>query len=184
MIENILAFARGETGRLPLNPRPLSLSQAIDDTVADMAPMLARHGARIDCRLDPAIDVFADAGAVRQVLVNLIDNALRYGPPHQTITMLTEREGNHALLSVVDDGPGIAPAAQSLAWLPFTRLHPDGAGTGLGLPLVRRLAEAMGGSATFGAPLQGKAGLRVDVRLPLARAPRSQPAHPPVPVAS
>lgn len=168
MIENILAFARSGTGRLPLNARPLVLAEVISNTLDDLGPLIIRHGAVVERDLDSSCTVLADAGAIRQILVNLIDNALRFGPASQVVRVSLVRAHKKALLTVSDQGPGIAPALRALAWEPFIRLNDGQGGTGIGLPLVRLLAEAMNGSAAFGQPEAGAIGLRVEVLLPLA----------------
>ena len=170
MIENILAFTRSGTGRLPVNLRTLVLAEVINIALDDLGPTIHRHGATVERHCDPTCLVSADAGALRQILVNLIDNALRFGPAGQLIHVFAGARDGDALLAVSDQGPGIPPALRERAWEPFTRLNDDVGGTGIGLPLVRLLAEAMQGTAQFGAPREGFAGVCVEVRLPLAPA--------------
>lgn len=94
---------------------------------------------------------------VLQVLVNLIDNAVRYSPEGGTVWLRTGREGDMACVIVADQGRGIAPADQPRIFEKFERLDPaDGEGSGLGLYISRRLARAMGGDLTVdSAPGEG-----------------------------
>ncbi len=177
MIENVLLFARGGS-RLPLNPRPVSLASVVRDVSDDLGALLARHDAGIATSLDEDAWVVADVGALRQILVNLVDNAVRYGPRGQTVRITVERQADRAAMVVTDEGPGIAAAQREAAWRPFVRLHATGEGTGIGLSLVRQLADAMGGGARFldrPAPCRG---LSVMVWLPLDAA---HAWHPPLP---
>lgn len=177
MIENVLLFARGGS-RLPLNPRPVSMATVVRDVIDDLGALLARHGAGISTSLDEDAWVVADVGALRQILVNLVDNALRYGPRGQTVRITVERQPGRGTLVVTDEGPGIDATRREAAWRPFVRLAANGEGTGIGLSLVRQLADAMGGGARFldrPAPCRG---LSVLVWLPLAEAPDGRTSAP------
>jgi signal transduction histidine kinase len=121
-----------------------------------------------------------DANAVRQIVINFIENALKFGPEGQTVTVnldIERREGAEAdgllRLSVDDEGPGVPPADRSRIWQPFVRLAEGGsapAGTGLGLSVVRQLVTELGGRCSVSdAPIRGA---RFSVELPLVA-----PAH-------
>lgn len=118
----------------------------------------AERGIRIDA---PAIDErligFGDEGRVVQILVNLIGNAVRHSPDGASIWVRVEAENGRAVALVADQGQGIAVEDQQRIFDKFIRLDPsDGAGSGLGLYIVRRLARAMGGDVTVdSAPGQG-----------------------------
>lgn len=166
MVENVLTFARTGAGPLPLNPRRTVLAESVRDILDDLGPLAERHGATIRSALDPALIARVDSGALRQILVNLVDNALRYGPRGQDIMVTVSVDGEHACLTVCDQGTGIPAASRAAAWAPFVRVGSVGEGAGIGLALVRSLATAMGGSARFAEQARGGAGLCVEVRLP------------------
>lgn len=116
------------------------------------------RGIRIDVPAsDDTLIAFGDEGRVVQILVNLIGNAVRHSPDHASIWVRAETEGGRALIIVADQGQGIPPADQERIFDKFTRLDPsDGAGSGLGLYIARRLARAMGGDIDVdSAPGQG-----------------------------
>jgi signal transduction histidine kinase len=102
------------------------------------------------------------------LLRNLIDNALRHGGPAVHVLVTVGQRGGRALLEVLDDGRGVDAAALAMLGTPFQR--PEGtaaAGSGLGLALVRRIAEWHDGEAVIG-NAEGTRGLRVEVSLPQA----------------
>jgi signal transduction histidine kinase len=119
--------------------------------------------------------VVGDWDALDRLLVNLIDNAVRYAKSRVTVTVC--REGTRVTLAVTDDGPGIPPDGLERAFDRFARLDDarsrdgdEGGGAGLGLAIVRATAQAYGGTAHLEpvAPDAGPPGLRAVVRLPSA----------------
>ncbi|MGE0551866.1 MAG: sensor histidine kinase [Gemmatimonadales bacterium] len=146
MIENVLLFARGRRSDLPLNVRTQDPAPLVESIVSDLGPLLTRAGVAIDLELTARRAVRLDAAAFRQILLNLIDNAIRYGPAGQRIRVGLSDDEARVRLSVADQGPGISEAT----WSRIQRGEPAppgssaAAGAGLGLPLVRQLASAMG----------------------------------------
>jgi signal transduction histidine kinase len=117
-----------------------------------------------------AIVVTGDRDGLDRLLVNLIDNAVRYAK--STVTVGARAEGSWAEVTVTDDGPGIPAADLERAFDRFARLDSarsrdadDPRGAGLGLAIVRATAEAHGGTARL-EPARGQPGLRAVVRLP------------------
>ena len=121
-------------------------------------------------RLDD-VEAPADDGSVRQVLLNLLDNAVKYGPRGQTISLGLALAGRRARLWVEDEGPGIPAADRARVWRPFVRLERDvdrqAAGSGIGLSLVREIVTRHRGTAAIESTPAG--GTRVVVELPDAR---------------
>lgn len=96
-----------------------------------------------------AVSASGDFRRALQVVVNLLGNAIRYSPPGGTVMLAARVEGARALVTVVDEGPGIAPADQARIFEKFGRVDPgEEGGNGLGLYIARRLARAMGGDLT------------------------------------
>jgi signal transduction histidine kinase len=105
--------------------------------------------------------VIADPDVLQQILVNLIDNAYKYGRP--PIRVEVERTDQHVVMSVVDSGPGVPPQARERIFERFTRLEPHGdrPGIGLGLPIVRQLVGSCGGRVWVDDAPGGGAAVRV-----------------------
>ncbi|MDZ3831522.1 MAG: HAMP domain-containing sensor histidine kinase [Sphingopyxis sp.] len=115
-------------------------------------------GIRIDVpKLDDKMPATGEFRRVLQVLLNLLGNAIRYSPDHSQIWIRVDREGDRAMVTVADQGQGIASDQQDVVFEKFERLgRTDSGGSGLGLYIARRLARAMGGDLTVdSAPGQG-----------------------------
>lgn len=151
MVENLLEMSRLEAGSLTAKSEPFDLSEAVDDVCALLAPRLSGRKLTLETRIDPALGpVRADRDLVKQVLTNLIDNAVKYNKDEGRITVSAKAESGRALVTVSDTGPGIAPEHMEKLFQRFRRLPAAGGnaktkGSGLGLAISRSLARAMGG---------------------------------------
>lgn len=144
IVEDLLVAARAEMGALAVHMRDVDPIAQISEVVRHLAH---RPGIEIDNRADPTPLVRADPLRLRQVLRNLINNATRYGGGG--IAIETRVGGSEVTIRVLDDGPGIPDEHRESIFEPFFSAH-DRAGQpdslGLGLSVVRTLADAMGGS--------------------------------------
>jgi signal transduction histidine kinase len=167
LVENVLQFSRGERGAIALVLEPQELSRLVAEVVDSFAPLAAMRQARVTMDLEPGVAP-VDADALRQVLLNLLDNAVRYGPPGQQILVRLTRLPGTARLEVEDEGPGIPMAEREAIWKKFVRLERDRgthrAGGGIGLAVVRDLVERHGGTAWAEEGARG--GARFVVSLP------------------
>jgi signal transduction histidine kinase len=160
MVENVLHFSRRRDAP-DVRLESLPLETYLADVVSSFTPLATAASMRIETRASDAA-VQADPAMLRQVILNLLDNAVKYGPAGQTIRIAAERidsvdhgPGNGSgptrlvRLTVADEGPGIAPSDRERVWSPYVRLMQDGqprrAGSGIGLSVVRELVEAMHG---------------------------------------
>lgn len=178
LVENILHFSRAERQMTRLGPEPLDLSQALQEIVDDWRPLASAADARIRTQFTPDVHALADRSALRQMVLNLLDNAVKYGPAAQTVTIGTGIHGACARLWVEDEGEGIAAHERERVWNPFYRLerHANSsvAGSGIGLFVVRELARLHGGDAWVAdaSSRTPGAGARIVIELPAApRAP-------------
>jgi signal transduction histidine kinase len=168
LVENVLQFSRGERGSLALAREQRPLAPLLREVVEQFQPLAAGSGARLVARLDEQASAAVDADALRQVLLNLLDNAVKYGPRDQQLTLALERAERAVRLSVEDQGPGIPAAARRRVFERYERLPRDQAkavaGTGIGLAVVRDLVERHGGRVFVEDGAKG--GARFVVELP------------------
>lgn len=150
LIDNVLHFSRAERRLTPqVRLEPVALRPLVERAAADLAPLVADRGIRLRVEVPDGITVRGDAHALRQVVLNLLDNAARYGPDRQTVTVDASLRDGAVVLRVEDRGPGIPPGDRDRVWQAFVRLPRDReavvTGSGLGLAVVRELVEAQGG---------------------------------------
>jgi PAS domain S-box-containing protein len=186
LINEVLDLARIEAGALHLSPEPVSVRQACAEVGDLVRPLAERHGVRVEaaCATAPDLYVRADNQRLKQVLLNLLGNGVKYNRTHGGCVSLTWEElpGGRVRLAVRDTGPGIAPEMRQRLFNPFDRLGAEATaveGTGLGLVLCKRLTEAMGGTLD----LTSTVGQGTTVFVDLPRAAPAQRAGPRPPAA-
>ena len=177
LVENILDLSRIEAGELQLMPADFHLVDCIDTALATTALAARAKALRLACVVEPGLPAWrhGDAARLRQVLLNLLGNAVKFTEQGEVVLRVARGAGPDDLrLSVADTGIGIAAASLAQVFEPF-RQADEGAdrrfgGSGLGLAIVRQLVEAMGGRvAVHSVPGQGT---RFDLALPLPAAAR------------
>ncbi len=163
LINEVLDIARIESGQQGLNLEHIDIAQIARETCEMVRPLAQQNSIALemcfasDCCMPlahPPQKVIADAQRTKQVLINLLSNAVKYAGDGATINLCCEPlNGDSSVplmaLSVSDNGPGIAPELQERVWIPFDRIGAEAStieGAGIGLPLARTLAEAMGGT--------------------------------------
>ena len=149
LVDNTLQFTRAEKGTIVLDLAEQDLSRVVLDAIEAFSPLAAARNVRIESRVPASLRAVADAGAIRQILVNLLDNAVQYGPPGQTIVVGLENSPGSVRLFVEDQGPGIPASDRDRIWRKFVRLETQAhtGGAGIGLSVVKDLASLHGGSA-------------------------------------
>ncbi|MBX6364945.1 MAG: HAMP domain-containing histidine kinase, partial [Gemmatimonadetes bacterium] len=168
LVENVLRFSRAERSGDRIAPAPRQLAPLVREVADAFAPLARSADVALVTQLDPDIVAAVDADALRQILLNLLDNAVKYGPRGQRVTLGLARDGDFARLWVDDEGPGIPPADRARVWEPYRRLDRDidrvTGGSGIGLAVVRSLVRLHGGDVAIADSPAG--GARVVVRLP------------------
>jgi signal transduction histidine kinase len=168
LVENVLRFASIGTAR-ELPRETCDLAQEVRATIAVFEPLARSRRATFQFDLDDGISVPVGRDAFRVALHNVLDNAVKYGPPGQTVTVRTGRENGRALVIVDDQGAGIAPVERSAVWEPFRRGGDDAArvvgGSGIGLAIVHDVMSRHGGDAYIDDAPGG--GTRVVLRFPV-----------------
>jgi signal transduction histidine kinase len=170
MVENILHFSRAERRLIRLDARPQLLSPIVDDVVSGFRPIAGARSAAIEVIANAAARATVDGGAMRQILLNLLDNAVRYGPEGQTVRVRVGRSNGTVQVAVEDEGIGIPERDRERVWRPFVRLEtPESetqTGSGIGLAVVKELTELQGGRCWVDQRSRG--GASVIVELPSA----------------
>ena len=163
LVNNILDFRRIESGNRPLNASRFDLPAAVQEWMGGFSgtsQSLTYEGF-------PALTVEADMRLVERVLFNLLGNAIKHTRPDGHITVSVKQEGASALLSVADDGEGIPPEKLPYIFEEFYKANESSNGTGIGLALIKAVAELHKGSVSVESTL-GK-GSTFTLRLPLVQ---------------
>jgi signal transduction histidine kinase len=152
LVENLLQFSR--TRAAPAGPeaiRDVDLDEAMSEVVASFQPLAESAGATVRANAPPGLSVQGQRDGVRRILLNLLDNAIKYGPSGQTVVVQASADNGKVRLVVEDEGPGVPADDRERIWDPYWRLPRDvdslRPGSGVGLAVVRSLAEQYGGSA-------------------------------------
>ena len=166
LTQDLLVLARSDRGRLPVHREDVDVSALIDRVVTEFEEQAGRAGVRVRGGTGN-VHARVDADRLRQAIENLVDNAIRYAGNGGTVEVAVEQEDGRLRVSVTDSGPGFGDTILDRAFEPFARVDGDraGEGAGLGLAIVRAVAEAHGGSASA-RNLEG-GGAEVSVDMPI-----------------
>jgi signal transduction histidine kinase len=172
VVSQLLAISRLEANQIEI-AETVDLGQLAATVVADMAPLAIAGNRSLTLESpDAPVLVRGNSAALRDAVLNLIDNALRFGPDRQPVDIVV-RPG--ASVVVADRGPGVAPDDRARVFEPFWRGHdPRGSGSGLGLAIVAEIAAAHGGSAS----VRERAGGGAEFLLDLPEVPGQAQARP------
>ncbi len=168
-LDDLLALAQAEDGALSVAPRPIDLALVLRDAHAMVAPFARSSG--IGLQLEAASDavpVVGDPDRLRQALVAIIDNGIKFSPPDGMIRLDMRSDGDRARIAISDDGPGVAEADLVRIFDPYFQadVGRSRGGTGLGLALARWIADRHGGQLDA-ANHRMREGLRVSLTLPV-----------------
>jgi two-component system, sensor histidine kinase len=177
MVDDLLEINRIANGKIRLDPEPLDLAETVRRCLATLAERT--HGYRVSLDAD-TVWVNADPVRLEQIVVNLLDNALKYTPPGGAIDVRVWRQGSRAMLRVRDNGVGIAADVLPRIFDLFVQGDAPGVrgrrGLGIGLAVVRRLAELHGGTIDVESDGPGR-GSAFTLRLPSTSAPPARSAR-------
>lgn len=180
LLEQLLALARHEAVASSPAEMPLAaLDSVTKEIVTNLLPEALDRGLNLDFALAEPVEVRSEPVMLAALIRNLLDNALRFTPRGGTIDIGVYRENDAAVLQVEDTGPGIPSTDIDQIFEPFFRGHrPSGDGAGLGLSIVKRIVDSLGGViALENIAGTGRSGLRATVRLPIASDPHSTPGR-------
>jgi len=182
IIDDILDFSKIDAGKLALEHVEFDLRQTIEDVMALLAEGAQCKGLEFACRIaeDLPQNVRGDPVRLRQILTNLVNNAIKFTERGEIVVDARCEGGGHLRLSVSDTGIGIAPEAAATLFQPFRQADNSTSrkfgGTGLGLAIVKQLADLMGGSVELETALGKGSTFTVTVRLEPAPATAAAPA--------
>ena len=165
LVEQLLTLARSEPQETAIKFEPVALADIAAEAITDCHAMALDRNIELSLDAEPGLKVRADREALRAMLRNIIDNAVRYTPPGGSVAVRTLTKSERALVEIVDTGPGIAPAERERIFDRFYRRPGTAApGTGLGLAIVKAIAERHGAQVLLEEAAGG--GLRVTVEFP------------------
>ena len=151
LVENVLRFSGQNGGEPSLSVSQAPLAPTVTRVVDEFRLLADAAGNTIELDLDSDADAAFDDDALRRILLNLLDNAVKYGPEGQTIRVALQSAANGARLSVADQGPGVPAPEREKIWDGYYRLERERdsaiAGTGIGLAVVHDLVTRLGGKA-------------------------------------
>ncbi|MEK7356365.1 MAG: ATP-binding protein [Bdellovibrionota bacterium] len=170
-IQSILQVTKVEAKDFKIAKEVTDINENIDKVVGHLKPLADEKGITLATVLEPMFSIEADTTLIQEVILNLVENAIKYTPRNGRVTITSSEKDDNVEVLVEDTGPGIAPEEQKEIWGKFTRgrsqdsLHGP-AGTGLGLYLVKYFIELHGGSVFLSSEL-GR-GTRIGFKIPIA----------------
>lgn len=170
IVEGLFALSRLDAGEALEERKPFDLGELILSTADQMSLLAEDKNIDLSCTARPMVVVEGDRFRLKQVAVNLLDNAIKYTPPGGKIDVRVDVQGQDAILEVLDNGIGVPKEALNLVFERFYRVDKarsrDSGGAGLGLSIVKSICAAHGGAVSADSTL-GK-GSRFTARFPLA----------------
>ena len=170
LVENVLRFSRA--GRTDATRAvPVDIAAETASIVEEFRPLAASRNARVESDVEPTPQVLLHPDALRRILLNLLDNAVKFGPAGQTVRVsVTARDGT-VEVAVVDQGPGVKPSERESIWQPFQRgsAAAVAAGSGIGLSVVKDVAEQAGARVWVESAPGGGGGARFVLSIPIVQ---------------
>jgi len=172
IVESLFALARLDAGEGQAKWAEVDLSRLASSTAEQMCLLAADKQIQMNCEAPEPVPVQGDRARLKQIVVNLLDNAIKYTPPGGNVTLKVATAQNKALLEVIDSGIGIPPSEQKHVFERFFRVDKarsrEMGGAGLGLAIVKSICTAHGGQVDLES-IEGS-GSRFRIELPLAAA--------------
>ncbi|MES2462759.1 MAG: ATP-binding protein [Armatimonadota bacterium] len=164
-VRNLLDMSRLDAGSVPIRREPCDLTDIAASALERLRPLLQNRGVQANFPPDPLM-VEVDLAQIETVLINLLENAVKYSPPRTTLYLSGSSERGFATITVRDEGAGVAEVEQERIFEKFyrTATHSRAGGTGLGLAICRAVVEAHGGTISVRNSERG--GAEFTVRLP------------------
>ena len=176
LVDRLLTLSRAETGQAQLSREVVDMAGLAEDVVSHLSVLAEEKGQTIAVERVAAPFALADRQVLRQALVNLVDNAIKFTPQAGQVRVRVSETASEAVCDVIDSGPGVPPAARDHIFERFYRFSDAAApgGAGLGLSIARGAVEANGGRLTLAA--SSEAGSTFRIAMPRVAAPKDRAA--------
>ena len=185
LVNELLEISRIEAGRLTLALGPVRVGEVVDAVTALVTPLAEAQGVKVEHgSIDNSAIVLADSLRLKQILLNIVSNAIKYNRQGGTVTVSAWQSRSVVAVEIADSGIGMAPEKVERLFTPFERLGAEATsivGSGLGLVVTKGLVEAMDGSLSVAS--EPGLGTTFTVELPACSATDAAPAEKPLPVA-
>jgi two-component system phosphate regulon sensor histidine kinase PhoR len=150
LIEDLLMVSRLESGQATVNLQSLQLAPEVSRVMDDLQRSADKKKTQLSLSIDSQLHVLADSDLLEQILLNLLENAIKYGQEGGNVSVHADQDGHEQIrVSVADDGPGIPPESLERIFERFFRIDKARSraqgGTGLGLSIVKHISQALGG---------------------------------------
>ncbi len=151
LINEILDLARIESGKINISMEPVEITSLLEELALFVQPIAKEYSVHLNHDTSDLVDFYcqADRSRLKQVLLNLISNAIKYNFESGTVTFSVIKDGKKIRINISDTGPGLSPEQKISVFQPFNRLeadHTEIIGTGIGLTIAKELVELMGGT--------------------------------------
>lgn len=164
-VRNIIKISQIESNKFELKHENCDLNILMSQVVKSLQPLAEEKMLTIKTSLDPLFTLKLDKDLLQQILINILENAIKYSPQDANIYVRTYEEKNHVVVCVRDEGNGIPVQDQHKIWEKFSRLNDQKEGTGLGLFLVKYFVEVHGGTVFINSTPGN--GAEIGFRLPI-----------------
>jgi heavy metal sensor kinase len=164
LVDRLLTLSRAETGEAKLSLEPIALKDLAESVVGDLAVLAEEKSQQVVVEAHGSPRALGDRLMVRQALINLVDNAIKFAPAASAIIVRVRDTADHAIVDVIDRGPGVPAAARDRIFDRFFRANSspaDAAGTGLGLSIAKSAVETVSGTLTLEQSDQGGSTFRI-----------------------
>ncbi len=165
LVDAMFLLSRAEAQGIPLVREPLYLDELVAECARALRVVAGERGVRVATSGDTEVALTGDDTLLRQMVGNLLDNAIRHARPAGSVSATVERNGSMAVVRVTDDGPGVPADQRERVFERFVQLDSSTGGAGLGLPIARWIAEAHGGHLVL--ETTGTSGATFAATLPL-----------------
>lgn len=164
-VKNILKISQIEANRFHLKLEPCDINSLLNNAIQMIKPLAEEKKLTIEASLEPLFSLNCDKELIQQIILNILENAVKYSPENTQIRVISEEQEDSVVVSIQDQGKGIRTEDQDMVWQKFSRFDDKTEGTGLGLYLVKYFVEAHNGSV-FVRSEEGK-GSTIGFKLPV-----------------